>query len=99
MEELLAIDAAYTHDVFKFQRSPNIEAINMETKLLDRKTHLFWEIPVIDAKINKLMCSLSYNGDAKKKLIMTGDTKDARTIFSVKKTRAKARHHTRTEFC
>ena len=74
MEELLVIDAN-SHDIFNFQRSLNIEAINMETRLLDRKAHLFWEIPVIDAKVNKLMDYLSYSGDAKKKLVMTGDKK------------------------
>ena len=57
----------------------------METRLLDREAHLFWEIQVIDAKVNELMDFLLHSGDAKKKLIMTGDTKDARTFFSVKK--------------
>ena len=59
--------------------------INKETKALDRKAHLFWEIPAIDAKVCDFMESISISGDAKRKLIMTGDTKDARTFFSVKK--------------
>ena len=50
LEELLAVDAK-SHDVFNFQRSLHIDAINKETKVLDRKAHLFWEIPTIDAKV------------------------------------------------
>ena len=57
MEELLAIDSN-SQDVFNFQRSLNIGAINMETRLLDRKAHLFWKNPVIDANVNELMESL-----------------------------------------
>ena len=36
LEELLAIDAD-SHDVFNFQRSMSIDAINKETKAIDRK--------------------------------------------------------------
>ena len=53
--------------------------------MLDIKAHLFWEIPAIDAKVCDFMDSNSNSGDAKRKLIMTGDTKDAKTFFSVKK--------------
>ena len=78
MDELWSVDAN-SHDVFNFQRSLNIEAINMETKLLYRKAHLFWEIHAIDAKVCEFMDSLSNSGDAKQKLAMTGDIKDAKT--------------------
>ena len=64
MEELLSVDAN-SNDVFNFQRSLNIQAIKMETKLLDRKAHLFWEIPAIDAKVCEFMDSLADIGDAK----------------------------------
>ena len=57
LEELFAIDAK-SYDVFNFQRSLNIEAINKETKALDRKAHLFWEIPAIDVKVCEFMDSL-----------------------------------------
>ena len=66
LEELLQVDAA-NYDVFNFQRSLNIEAINNETKALDRKAHLFWEIPAIDAKVCNFMDSISISGDAKRK--------------------------------
>ena len=46
---------------------------------------MFWEIPTIDAKVNELMDTLSFSGDATSKLIMTGNTKDARTFFAIKK--------------
>ena len=39
-------------EAFYFQKSLNIDAINKETKCIDRKAHVFWEIPVIDAKSN-----------------------------------------------
>ena len=68
LQELLAVDAK-SHDVFNFQRSLNFDAINKETKALDRKAQLFLETPAVDAK---------------DKLVMTGDTKDAKTFFSVK---------------
>ena len=73
-----------SHDVFNFQRSMSIEAINMETKALDSKAHLFFEIPAIDSKICTFMDSISSSGDARRKLVMTGDTKDAKTFYSVK---------------
>ena len=43
LEELLSIDGD-SYDIFNFQRSMNIEAINKETKAIDRKAHMFWEI-------------------------------------------------------
>ena len=90
---------ANSHDCFNFQRSLNIKAINKETKALDRKAHLFWEIPAIDAQVNTFMYSISISGDAKHKLIMTGDTKDARTYFSEKETRVRAKYQTGTKLC
>ena len=54
-------------------------------KCLDRKAHLFWEITAIDAKVNELLDALSSSGDAANKLVMTGDSKDERTFFAVKK--------------
>ena len=38
LEELLGVDAN-SYAEFNFQRSLNIEAINMETKQLDKKAH------------------------------------------------------------
>ena len=84
-EELLAIDAD-SHNVFNFQRSMSIEAINKETKAIDRKAHMFWEIPAIDSKISNFMDSISNSEEARRKLMMTADTKDAKTLFSIKKT-------------
>ena len=60
MEALLNIDI--NAKPFYFQQALNIDAINNETKCIDRKAHLFWEIPVIDAKITELMTTLSYSG-------------------------------------
>ena len=56
--------------VFNFQTALNMNAINNETKCLDRKAHLFWEIPIIDAKVNELMDALSYSGDAAPRLVI-----------------------------
>ena len=53
-------------------------------KCLDRKAHLFWVIPVVDAKVNELMDVLSFSGHAKYELSMPGETKDAK-VFFVKK--------------
>ena len=64
----------------------SIEAINKETKTIDRKAHLFWEIPAIDSKISTFMDSISSSGDARRKNMMTADTKDAKAFFSIKKT-------------
>jgi len=84
MEELLSFDSN-VNGFFNFQRVLSIDAIINETICLDRKAHLFWEIPIIDAKVNELMYVLSFSRDAKFKLNMTGDTKDAKTFFAVKK--------------
>ena len=80
LEELLAIDAD-SHDVFNFQKSMSIEAINKETKAIDRKAHMFWEIPAIDSKISNFMDSISNSEEARRKLMMTADTKDAKHSF------------------
>ena len=52
LEEFLAVDSN-SYAEFDFQRSINIEAINMDTNQLDRKAHLFWKIPAIDAKVTE----------------------------------------------
>ena len=83
LDELLAIDAD-SQDCFNFQRSMCIEAINKETKAIDRNAHLFWEFPAIDSKINNFMDSISNSEEARRKLMMTADTKDAKTFFSIK---------------
>ena len=83
IEELLSLDAN-TNGFFNFQRAMNIDAINKETKCVDRKAHLFWEIPVIDEKVNELMQSLSFSGSAKYGLSMPGETKDAKKILCKK---------------
>jgi hypothetical protein len=46
---------------------------------------LFWEIPVIDAKITELMTTLSYSGKAAAKMAMTGDSKDSRKFYIIKR--------------
>ena len=70
---------------FYFQQYLNIDAINNETKCIDRKAHLFWENPVTDAKINELMSTLSNSGKGAARPVMTGDSRDARQFFLVKK--------------
>ena len=79
LEALLKIDT--NDEPFYFQKSLNIGAINNETKCIDRKAHLFWENPTIDAKMNDLMATLSNSGKASAKLVMTGDSKDSRQFF------------------
>ena len=83
MDSLLKFDV--NTEAFYFKKSLNIDTINNETRCIDRKAHLFWEIPVIDAKINELMSALSNSGKAASRLIMTGDSKDARQYFIIKK--------------
>ena len=83
------IDALLELDInvepFNFQRSLYTDTINNETKCIDRKAHLFWENPVIDAKMNYLMNTLSNSGKAVARLVMTGESKDSRRFFLVKK--------------
>ena len=83
VETLLTFDPK--REVFYFQQSLNIDAINNETLCIDRKAHLFWEIATIDAKVKELMSILSHSGQASTKLIMTGDSKDAKHFFATKK--------------
>ena len=84
LEELLHVDDD-SHPVFNFHRSFSIEAINNETKALDRKAHMFWEIPAIDKRVCEFMDSISVSGEARRNLVMSADTKDVRTFFSIKK--------------
>ena len=84
---------------FYFQQSLSINAINKETQSIDRKAHLFWEIPTIDAKINELMSTLFTSGKAAARLQMAGDSKDARNFFIIKKEGTRKRHYTRIKFC
>jgi len=72
-------------EVFDFQRSMSIEAINHETMAIDRKAHMFWEFPEHEPQINKFMESISTSGSARKKILMTGDTKDAKNFYAAKK--------------
>ena len=81
-------------EAFYFEKSLNIDAINNETQCSDRKAHLFWEIPVIDAKINELMSALSDSGKAASRLIMTGDSKDGRQFFTIKRKNKKKAFNT-----
>ena len=83
--ELLAVDTE-SYDCFNFQRSMSIEAINKETKAIDRKAHLFWEFPTLVSKINTFMDSISKSEEARRKLVMTANTKDAKTFFQIKNT-------------
>ena len=83
LENLLNFDA--NAETFYFKKSLSIDAINNETLCIDRKAHLFWEIPDIDAKIKELMSILSHSGKAASKLVMTGDSKDGKYFFATKK--------------
>ena len=91
IDSLLEFDT--NAEVFYFQKSLNIDAVNNETRCIDRKAHLFWEIPVNDAKINELMSTLSNSCKAASRLIMTGDSKDARHFFIKKKEQEKGIQH------
>ena len=66
----------------------NADAMNNEIKCIDRKAHMFWENPVIDAKINDLMETLTKSGKAEAKLVMSGDSKDSRRFFAIAKREA-----------
>ena len=72
------------YEVFNFQRALCIEAINNETKNLDRKAHIFWEFPELDKQICNFVESISMNREARKKIFMTGDKKDARNFYATK---------------
>ena len=61
MEELFDIHAN-KNEIFYFQRSLSIGDINNETKALDRKAHLFWEIPAIDKRVCEFMDSILISG-------------------------------------
>jgi len=86
LEALLMIDVH--SEPFNFQKSMNADAMNNEIKCIDRKAHMFWENPVIDAKINDLMETLTKSGKAEAKLVMAGDSKDSRRFFSIAKKEA-----------
>ena len=59
--------------------------MNNEIKYINRKAHLFWENPTIDAKINELMHTLSFSGKAQARLVMSGDSKDSRCFYGIKR--------------
>ena len=83
LEALLNFDTKA--EIFNFQKSLNIDAINNETLCIDRKAHLFWEITAIDAKVKELMSILSHSGKAASRRVMTGDSKDGKHFFATKK--------------
>ena len=83
LETLLNFDTKA--EIFNFQKSLNIDAINNETLCIDRKAHLFWEITTIDAKVKELMSILSHSGKAATRLVMTGDSKDGKHFFITKR--------------
>jgi len=65
VETLLTFDPK--REIFCFQQSLDIDAINKETASIDRKAHLFWEFTEIDAKVKALMKILCDSGEASKK--------------------------------
>ena len=83
LETLLNFDTKA--EIFNFQKSLNIDAINNETLCINRKAHLFWEINPIDAKVKELMSTLSHSGKAATRLVMTGDSIDRKHFFTTKK--------------
>ena len=58
-----------SHDVFNFQRSMSIDAINRETKALDRKAHFFWKIPAIKPESTILWTLFQTAGMQKENLL------------------------------
>jgi len=72
-------------EVFDFQRSLSIEAINNETLAIDRKAHMLWEFTEVEKQISTFIESISMSGEARKKILMTGDTKDAKNFYATKK--------------
>jgi len=87
LEALLKIDVH--SEPFNFQKSMNADAMNNEIKCIDRKAHMFWENPVIDAKINDLMDKLTKSGKAEAKLVMSGDSKDSRDSLPLQREKQK----------
>ena len=79
---------------FYFQQSLSINAINKETQSIDRKAHLFWEIPTIDAKINELMSTLSSSGKAAEDYKCLETVKMLETSLSSKRRNKKEALHT-----
>ena len=73
-----------TFEVFDFQRSLSIEAINNETLAIDRKAHMFWEFPEVEKQICEFIESISTSGGVRRKIMMTGDTKDAKNFYAAK---------------
>ena len=71
-------------EVFDFQRSLSIEAINNETLAIDRKAHMFWEFPEVEKQICEFIESISTSGGVRRKILMTGDTKDAKNFYAAK---------------
>ena len=51
---------------------------------IDRKAHMFWEFPEHEPQINKFMESISTSGGARKKILMTGDTKRCKEFLCSK---------------
>ena len=92
LEALLKIDI--NTEPFNFQKSLNIDSINNETRCIDRKAHLFWENPVIDAKINDLMSKPSNSGKATARLVMT-ETAKIQDDFSWSKGKSKKKGYNR----
>ena len=54
--------------------------INNETLAIDRKAHMFWEFPEVEKQVSKFIESISMSGEARQKILMTGDTKDAKSF-------------------
>ena len=46
---------------------------------------MFWEFPEHEKQINEFMESISTSGGARRKIVMTGDTKDAKNFCAAKK--------------
>ena len=49
-------------ELCNFQKAMMLETINTETLSIDRKARMFWEHPLLDKKIDKLLEALSNSG-------------------------------------
>ena len=46
---------------------------------------MFWEFKEHEEEINRFMKSITFSGEAKKRIVMTDDTKDAKSFYAAKK--------------
>ena len=73
------------HSMNRENANESEDLLWFETINIARRARMFWETPKLDQNMNEFVDTLADSGDAKYKICMPSEIKDAKTFFAQKK--------------